>query len=97
MSQPAESTPIASTALEKLEDVDTFILRVLSPSAGATIPLSIRMTTTNTVKELKQKIRDSLPMQPSNERQRLIYQGRALSKEEETMTEIFGQERVRFN
>jgi hypothetical protein len=73
----------------------TFTLQVVSPSAGVTGPLSfMQLPSGTTVKQLKEKIRESLPMRPSDDHQRLIHRGRLLSKEDETMSEIFGQEKV---
>jgi hypothetical protein len=73
----------------------TFTLQVVSPSVGVTGPLSFpQLPPGTTVKQLKEKIRESLPMRPSDDHQRLIHRGRLLAKENETMSEIFGQETV---
>lgn len=73
----------------------TFTLQVVSPSVGVTGPLSFsQLPSGTTVKQLKEKIRESLPMRPSDDHQRLIHRGRLLAKENETMSEIFGQETV---
>jgi len=75
---------------------ETFPLQVVSPSVGVTGPLSFpQLPYGTTVKQLKEKIRESLPMRPSDDHQRLIHRGHLLAKENETMLEIFGQERVR--
>jgi hypothetical protein len=73
----------------------TFTLQVVSPSVGVTGPLSFpQLPIGTTVKQLKEKIRESLSMRPSDDHQRLIHRGRLLAREDETMSEIFGQETV---
>jgi hypothetical protein len=73
----------------------TFTLQVVSPSVGVTGPLFFpQLPSGTTVKQLKEKIRESLPIRPSDDHQRLIHRGRLLAKEDETMSEIFGQETV---
>ncbi len=73
----------------------TFTLQVVSPSVGVTRPLSFpQLPAATTVKQLKDKIRESLPMRPSDDNQRLIHRGRLLAREDETMLEIFGQDTV---
>jgi DUF2407 ubiquitin-like domain len=75
---------------------EAFTLRVVSPSVGVPGPLSFpQLSTRTTVKQLKEKIRESLPMRPSDDRQRLIHRGRLLAREDETMSDIFGQDTVR--
>lgn len=75
---------------------EPFTLQVVSPSVGVAGPLSFRqLPSGTTVKQLKEKIRESLPMRPADDQQRLIHRGRLLAREDETMLEIFGQETVR--
>lgn len=82
----------SSTAPEEL----TFDLQVVSPSVGVTRPLLFNaIPATTTIKELKERIRQALPLQPSDEQQRLIHRGRALVRETDTMLSIFGEEAVR--
>jgi hypothetical protein len=72
-------------------------LKILSPSpevgnAGLhfdDLPVS------TTVSELKDRIRDLVSTRPANERQRLIYLGRALLRESDTLLEVFGTQAVR--
>lgn len=94
MSQ-AENLGDPSMGAEESASFGTFTLQVLSPSAGVSGPLSFpQLPSGTTVKQLKEKIRESLPMRPADDHQRLIHQGRLLAKEDETMLEIFGQEKV---
>lgn len=69
----------------------SFTLNVASPSL--TSPLRFPdLPTTTTMKELKARIRDTLPSKPVDKDQKLIYQGRLLSRETETMLDIFGKD-----
>lgn len=97
MSEANGAPPAASANAPTREDESprpsTFTLFVVSPSAGVsnnriTVPLTTASTTVN---EVKAKIRDALPSRPSDGGQRLIYRGRMLGRETETMLEIFGQ------
>lgn len=72
-----------------------FTLQVVSPSPGVAGPMSFpQLSSGITVKQLKEKIREFLPMRPANDQQRLIHRGRLLARDDETMLEIFGQETV---
>lgn len=71
-------------------------LQVVSPSSQVRSPLTFQLLpATTTVKELKERIRDALDVSPSAESQRLIYRGRMLARDSETMMEILGEETVR--
>jgi hypothetical protein len=88
----------ADAAMADTETISsrTFTLRVVSPSVGVSGPLSFpEMSTGTTVKQVKEKIRETLPMRPSDDQQRLIHRGRLLAREEETMSHIFGEDTVR--
>lgn len=70
-------------------------ISIVSPSLGVNAPLSFSdLPVSTTVGQLKQKIRDALDSKPSNDRQRLIHQGKLLAKEHETFLEVFGEQRV---
>ncbi|TVY21822.1 hypothetical protein LARI1_G000232 [Lachnellula arida] len=74
----------------------SFTLIIVSPSVGVSSPLTFTsLPATTTVSQLKAKIRDSTTSKPANDRQRLIYRGRLLGREAETMLEVFGQETLR--
>lgn len=91
----SENSGDAETGVAETPTPGAFALQVVSPSVGVTGPLSFpQLPTTTTVKQLKEKIRESLPMRPSLDHQRLIYRGRLLAREDETMSDIFGQEIV---
>lgn len=79
-------------------DAQTVIVRVLSQlpdphSSISFLPLPASLT----IAELKQKIRDVLPTKPLPENQRLIYRGRPLTRETDTLLSTFGQEVIRQN
>lgn len=71
-------------------------LHVISPSAGANQPLNFPGTpASTTVQQLKEKIRQSLPLHPLHEQQRLIHRGRMLARDTDTLRDVFGVETVR--
>lgn len=70
-------------------------LQVVSPSVGVTRPLLFPSTSASTtIKQLKEKIREALPLRPADEHQRLIHRGRALMRENDKLIDIFGAEAV---
>ncbi|TVY47900.1 hypothetical protein LOCC1_G001577 [Lachnellula occidentalis] len=74
----------------------SFTLIVVSPSVGVSSPLTFAsLPATTTVGQLKARIRDSTTSKPADDRQRLIYRGRLLGREAETMQDVFGQETLR--
>jgi hypothetical protein len=97
MSQPTELTRAndAPTRDDEQPEPLSFTLAIVSPSVGVASRLNFpHLPATTTVKQLKAKIRDSLPSKPADDNQRLIHRGRMLGRETETMLEIFGQETV---
>ncbi|MCJ1366245.1 hypothetical protein MMC16_005372 [Acarospora aff. strigata] len=74
----------------------TIFLHVLSPSLE--VPNKLRFPSvpiSTTVGELKIKIQDAIATKPVPGRQRLIYRGKALVKDTDTMKDVFGQDAVR--
>ena len=76
----------------------TIDLKILSPSPEVgTGGLQLRNVAVNTtIGALKSAITDTIPSHPGPERQRLIYLGRALARDEEELQNIFGRDAVRF-
>lgn len=73
----------------------TVNLQVVSPSVGISRPLLFPgIAASTTVKQLKEKIRQSVASRPADENQRLIHRGRAIVRETDTLLEIFGAEAV---
>jgi hypothetical protein len=95
LSENQHQTLSPNNASTRSDEVN-FNLLVVSPSVGVPSPLPFpQLSAWTTVKQLKEKIRGSLPRQPADDHQRLIHRGRLLAREDETMLEIFGQEKVR--
>jgi hypothetical protein len=97
MSSPSSATSSSSDAPTREEEAPeplSFTLHVISTGPSSN-PLNFpHLPATTTVKQLKAKIRDALPSKPVDEHQRLIYRGRLLGRETDTMLDIFGQETV---
>lgn len=88
MSDPTMSS--ASSAAESSQ----FTLQVLSPSVNVPQPLFLELPVTTTVKQLKERIRASVDTKPADDAQRVIHRGRLLTRDSETMLELFGEEPV---
>lgn len=89
------STLPDQTASQAVGDSTTFTLQVVSPSVGIPQPLALQgLPKDTTVKQLKERIRNAVNTKPTDQAQRLIHRGRLLARDDETMTEIFGQEAV---
>lgn len=74
----------------------TINLKIVSPSVSVTKPLHFQqLPASMTLKQLKTKIRDELPLKPKDEDQRLIHRGKALVRETDTLLDVFGLEAVR--
>ena len=97
MSQPSDLPPGTEAPKNDAEASAplAFNLVVISPSNGVNGPLTFpNVLATISVKDVKAKIRDTIPSKPTDEGQRLIHHGRLLSRDTETMTEVFGHEAV---
>jgi hypothetical protein len=87
----------STTTVPSGADGQTINLQVLSPSVGVTRPLLFpSLAVSTTVKQLKDKIRQTLPLRPADENQRLIHRGRAIVRESDTLLDIFGADVVSF-
>ncbi|ETS80299.1 hypothetical protein PFICI_07828 [Pestalotiopsis fici W106-1] len=74
----------------------TFTLQIISPSVNVPQPLNFTdLQATTTVQQLKEKIRNAIDAKPSDVAQRLIHRGRLLSKDDDTMLDVFGEDAVR--
>lgn len=92
--RPQDDGPsVASAATIEEQTVN---LQVLSPSVGVNRPLLFPDLAANTtIKQLKDKIRQTLPLRPADDHQRLIHRGHALVRESDTLADIFGADAVR--
>lgn len=74
----------------------TFSLQIVSPSSG--VPGGnlkfARVPANTTIRELKERIRDTLESTPSDQQQRIIHQGRMLARDDETLLDVFGANAV---
>ncbi|KAI2609264.1 hypothetical protein GGR54DRAFT_382576 [Hypoxylon sp. NC1633] len=90
------SDPAGPATSQAGADDNTFSLQIISPSIGIPQPLALQdVPIDTTVKQLKERIRDAVSLKPSDQAQRLIHRGRLLARDNETMTEVFGQEALR--
>jgi hypothetical protein len=71
-------------------------LKILSPSpeVGNTGLHFNSLPVSTTVGELKDRIRDIVSSRPAHDRQRLIYLGRALVQDADTLLDVFGANAV---
>lgn len=85
----------SSTAAPPAEELSVNIA-IVSPSLSANTPLNFPgLPASTTIGQLKQKIRDALDTKPTNDRQRLIHQGKLLPRENDTLLDVLGEQRVR--
>lgn len=82
---------LATDDQEKL----TVNLQIVSPSLSVGRPLHFpELAASTTIKELKERIRSSLPLRPPDDHQRLIHRGRALVRETDTLSDVLGEDAV---
>ncbi|KAI1496766.1 hypothetical protein F5X99DRAFT_57829 [Biscogniauxia marginata] len=90
------SKSIAAEAASESNESNVYTLQIISPSVGVPQPLALRsVPATTTVQQLKEKIRNAIDAKPTDQAQRLIHRGRLLSRDSETMLELFGEEALR--
>jgi hypothetical protein len=91
--RPEDDGPAAASEPAVAEQ--TITVQVLSPSVGVNRPLLFpSLAASTTVKQLKDKIRQSIPLRPADDHQRLIHRGRAVVHESDTLVDIFGPDAV---
>ncbi|PSR97158.1 hypothetical protein BD289DRAFT_459126 [Coniella lustricola] len=87
-----EASSSSAAAPEKLP----INISIVSPSLSVNTPLNFPgLPASTTLGQLKQNIRDALDSKPTNEQQRLIHQGKLLAKEDETLLQVFGEQKIR--
>ena len=73
----------------------TLNLRVLSPSSEVDGGIHLQdLPTSTTVRELRLKIQDAVASKPGPERMRLIYRGKVVANDADTLETVFGAENV---
>lgn len=95
---PADSTsPVAGDASAAGTPEQLAVnLQVVSPSVGVNRPLLFPgLPATTTLKQLKERIRQELPLRPADDHQRLIHRGRAYGRETDTLLDVLGEAAVR--
>jgi Ubiquitin family len=96
-SSSASQPPAPAPPTESDKDQQpTLNLQVLSPSLQhVNRPLVfLGLPAATTIRQLKDKIRQTLPLRPSPETQRLIYRGHPLQRDQDTLLDVFGAETV---
>ena len=77
------------------EDRVTLNLRVLSPSSEVDGGIHLQdLPISTTVRELRLKIQDAVASKPGPERMRLIYRGKVVANDADTLETVFGAENV---
>jgi len=75
-------------------ETQTINLQILSPSPLVGPMRFPNLAVSTTVGELKAKIRELVETRPSDEHMRLIYQARFLSRDADTLLDVFGEDVV---
>jgi hypothetical protein len=77
------------------EEAQTINLRILSPSTEVEGGVNLAdIPASTTVKELRSRIQDAAPSKPAPERMRLIYRGRVVANDADTLGNVFGVDNV---
>jgi hypothetical protein len=78
------------------EEEQSIHLKILSPSTevegGVNLP---DVPASTTIKELRTCIQNAVPSKPATDRMRLIYRGRVVANDADTLGNVFGAENVR--
>jgi len=69
-------------------------LQIVSPNVGVGPLAFSALPYDTTVRQLKEKIRDTLPSSPADDQQRLIHRGRLLARDSDTLKDVFTEELV---
>ncbi|KAF1844151.1 uncharacterized protein K460DRAFT_357777 [Cucurbitaria berberidis CBS 394.84] len=78
------------------DDEATINLRILSPSTEVEGGISFPdLPASTTIKELRSRIQDAVPSKPAPGHMRLIYRGRVVANDEDTLGNVFGADSIR--
>jgi hypothetical protein len=69
-------------------------LQIVSPTEGVGTLVFSAVPHNTTVRQLKEKIRDTLSTRPTDDQQRLIHRGRLLARDSDTLRDVFGEDLV---
>ncbi|KAG7141419.1 hypothetical protein HYQ45_001981 [Verticillium longisporum] len=95
---PAPTPTSAPVPADLPYDQLTVSLNIISPTTTATSggPLSFPdLSISTTISQLKEKIRNAIPSKPADIQQRLIYRGRHLQADNDTLGQIIGEATIR--
>jgi hypothetical protein len=77
------------------EEAPVINLKILSPSSEVEGGVNFAdLPATITIKELRSRIQDAVPTRPAPERMRLIYRGRVVANDADTLGHVFGADNV---
>ncbi|KAI1556339.1 repeatmulti-domain protein [Pyrenophora tritici-repentis] len=77
------------------EGEQTINLKILSPSTEVEGGVNLAdVPASTTVKELRSRIQNAVPSKPATDRMRLIYRGRVVANDAETLGNVFGTDNV---
>ncbi|RMZ73081.1 ubiquitin family [Pyrenophora seminiperda CCB06] len=80
------------------DEEQTINLKILSPSSEVEGSVNLaNVPASTTVKELRSRIQDAVPSKPATDRMRLIYRGRVVANDADTLGNVFGSENIREN
>ncbi|KAG9191550.1 hypothetical protein G6011_10284 [Alternaria panax] len=78
------------------DEAQTINLKILSPSTEVEGGVHLAdMPASTTVRELRSRIQDAAPSKPAPERMRLIYRGRVVANDADTLSKVFGADNIR--
>jgi hypothetical protein len=69
-------------------------LQIVSPNLGVGPLVFSALPHNTTVRQLKEKIRDTLSTRPTDDQQRLIHRGRLLARDSDTLRDVFSEDLV---
>ncbi|KAH6669130.1 hypothetical protein F5X68DRAFT_265240 [Plectosphaerella plurivora] len=71
-------------------------LNIISPNATVLLrPLTFELPSNTSIRAVKRRIRQKLPMRPTDDQQRLIYKGRSLENEDQTLEQVIGIDTIK--
>ncbi|KAK0626452.1 hypothetical protein B0T14DRAFT_599849 [Immersiella caudata] len=70
-------------------------LQIVSPNVGVGPLVFSALPHNTTVRQLKDRIRDTLPSRPTDDQQRLIHRGRLLARDTDTLKDVFTEDLLR--
>ncbi|KAF1993732.1 hypothetical protein P154DRAFT_502955 [Amniculicola lignicola CBS 123094] len=77
------------------EPADRIDLKILSPSTEVDGDINLPdLPTATTVTELRQLLQNAIATKPTTERMRLIYRGRVVASDDDSLRDVFGQDAI---